>query len=113
MLQVVFYCTEAGNEPVREWLLGLSARDRRAVGLDLKRAQYGWPLGLPLVRKLESRIWEVRSVVDQGTARVLFTVEGEQMVLLHGFAKKSKRTPLNDLRLARRRLAESQEGGSC
>lgn len=106
ILAVRFYRTAAGGEPVREWLLGLSKDDRRAVGEDIKTAQYGWPLGMPLIRKLEPGLWEVRSHIAVGIARVLFTVDGQLMVLLHGFVKKSQKTPASDLKTAQQRLAD-------
>lgn len=106
---MVFYRTEAGSEPVLEWLKALRREDRRVIGQDVKTAQYGWPLGLPLIRKLEPGLWEVRSHLTQGIARVLFTVEGSVMVLLHGFVKKSQKMPLSDLKTARQRLATLRE----
>ena len=106
ILAVVFYGTAAGNEPVRDWLLELTRDDRRTVGFDIKTAQYGWPLGMPLIRKLEPGLWEVRSHIADGIARVLFTVDGQTMVLLHGFVKKSQKTPAADLKTAKQRLAE-------
>lgn len=106
VLVVVFYRTSAGNEPVREWLLGLARHDRQIVGNDIKTAQYGWPLGMPLIRKLESGLWEVRSTVSTGIVRVIFTVDDGLMVLLHGFQKKTRKIPPNDLRLARQRLSD-------
>ena len=109
ILSVVFYATAAGREPVREWLLGLSREDRRAVGFDIKTAQYGWPLGMPLIRKLELGLWEVRSHIDEGIVRVLLTVKGDTMVLLHGFVKKSEKMPAQDLKSARRRMADLYE----
>jgi phage-related protein len=109
VLRVVFYRTEAGNEPVREWLRSLKREDRKAIGEDVKTAQYGWPLGMPLIRKLEPGLWEVRSHIPQGIARVLFTVEEGVMVLLHGFVKKSQKTPPEDLKTARQRLANLRE----
>ena len=109
VLRVVFYRTETGNEPVREWLKGLEREDRKAVGQDVKTAQYGWPLGMPLIRKLEPGLWEVRSHIAQGIARVIFTVDDGVMVLLHGFVKKSHKTPAADLRTARQRLANLRE----
>lgn len=109
VLRVVFYRTETGNEPVREWLKGLEREDRKAVGQDVKTAQYGWPLGMPLIRKLEPGLWEVRSHIAQGIARVIFTVDDGVMVLLHGFVKKSEKTPPADLRTARQRLANLRE----
>jgi phage-related protein len=103
---VVFFRTLTGNEPVREWLKSLSPQDKKAIGEDIKTAQFGWPLGMPLVRKIEPGLWEVRSHITAGIARVLFTVEGDFIVLLHGFVKKSKKTPLDDLSVARKRLAQ-------
>jgi phage-related protein len=94
---------------VRDWLLDLSRDDRKAIGCDIKTAQYGWPIGMPLIRKLEPGLWEVRSVIDRGIARVIFTVEDNVMVLLHGFVKKSAKTPSADLEVARDR--RSRLGG--
>jgi len=88
---------------VREWLHDLSRHDRKAIGCDIKTAQYGWPLGMPLIRKLESGWWEIRSSIDRGIARVILTVEDDAMVLLHGFAKKSAKIPPTDLQVARDR----------
>jgi len=94
---------------VREWLKGLTREDRRVVGQNIKTAQYGWPLGMPLIRKLEPGLWEVRSHLAQGIARILFTVEESVMVLLHGFVKKLQKTPPSDLRTARQRLVSLRE----
>ncbi len=77
-------------------------------GEDIKTAQFGWPLGMPLIRKLEPGLWEVRSHIDQGIARVIFAVGRGTMVLLHGFVKKSQKTPLPDLKTARQRRADLQ-----
>ena len=88
---------------MREWLLDLSRGDRKAIGCDMKTAQYGWPIGMPLIRKIEPGLWEVRSAIEKGTARVIFTVENDVMVLLHGFVKKSAKTPSVDLQVARER----------
>ncbi|MBN2148822.1 MAG: type II toxin-antitoxin system RelE/ParE family toxin [Anaerolineales bacterium] len=104
-LQVVFFRTQSGNEPVREWLKSMSAEDKRIIGEDIKTVQFGWPIGMPVVRKIESGLWEIRSSLKNRTVRILFTVEGDYMVLLHGFIKKSQKTPLEDLQLARERLS--------
>jgi phage-related protein len=103
-LGVVFYRTAAGVEPVRVWLKSLPSQDRTTIGVDLKTAQFGWPLGMPLIRKLEPGLWEVRSTLRNRIARVILTVDGDTMVLLHGFIKQSQRTPIRDLELARQRL---------
>jgi phage-related protein len=90
---------------VREWLKSLSVDDKKTIGEDIKTVQYGWPIGMPVVRKIEPGLWEVRSSLKNRIARVLFTVENDYMVLLHGFIKKSQKTPLEDLRLAKERLS--------
>jgi len=88
-----------------------SRGDRRAIGEAIKIAQYRWPLGMPLVRKLEPGLWEVRSLLADGIARVLFTVEDRTIVLLHAFVKKSRRLPQQELNLARRRRANLRSEG--
>lgn len=104
VLRVKFYQTSSGREPVREWLNDLAELDRKAIGNDIKTVQFGWPLGMPLIRKLAPGLWEVRAHITDGIARVLFTVVGAVMVLLHGFVKKSQKTPASDLALAQQRL---------
>jgi len=104
ILVVNFYRTDAGNEPVRDWLKELPRDDKRIIGEDIKTAQLGWPLGMPLIRKMDKNLWEVRSSLSNGIARVLFTVDGNQMILLHGFIKKSNKTPQNELNTATARL---------
>ena len=106
ILQVVFFRTEAGREPVREWLKELSKEDRTTIGESIKVVQFRWPLGMPLVRKLEPNLWEVRiHLSGDRIARVCFAIAAAEMVLLHGFVKKSQKTPADDLELARKRKA--------
>jgi len=100
---VRFYESSQGDEPVRDWLRGLAEPDRKRVGGEIRAVQFGWPVGMPLVRKLETDLWEVRVTLRSGAARVLFTVIGSKAVLLHGFIKKSQKTPQADLELARKR----------
>lgn len=104
ILSVAFFRTPAGNEPAREWLKSLPREERRAIGEDIKTVQFGWPLGMPLVRKLDKSLWEVRSRLPARIARVIFTTGEHRMILLHGFIKKSQKTPREDLELARTRL---------
>src|SRR6185312_3154947 len=106
ILDVRFYASGTGTEPVRDWLRELPREARKVLGDDIKTVQLGWPLGMPLVRKMEPGLWEVRSRVPAGIARLLFTVDGTTMILLHGFIKKSQKTPADDLDTARRRKHE-------
>ena len=103
-LEVRFFRSDSGNEPVRDWLKELSPADRKTIGEDIKTVQYGWPLGMPLVRKLDKDLWEIRIHLQDRIARVLFTVSNNVIVLLHGFIKKSQSTPQPDLQLAMKRL---------
>lgn len=110
VLKVVFYRSEAGNEPVREWLINLHRDDKRQIGEDIKTAQLGWPLGMPLIRKIDKDLWEVRTRLTDGIARVFFTVDDKYMILLHGFNKKSQKTPQNELKTALSRLGNYKRG---
>lgn len=102
-LAVVFFQTEAGREPVREWLADLTKEDRRIIGGDLLVVQAQWPLGKPLVDHLGAGLWEVRSSLPNREARVIFILTGSKMVLLHGFIKKQPKTPPHELEIVRRR----------
>jgi phage-related protein len=106
VLVVRFFASDTGNEPVRDWLRTLNVRERRVVGEDIKTVQIGWPLGMPLVRKMAANLYEVRIALPGRIARVLFTIVDEQMVLLHGFIKKSRATPRVDLDIAKARMRQ-------
>jgi len=86
--------------------VSLVVHSQDGIGEDIKTAQFGWPLGMPLIRKLGAGLWEVRSHVSNGIARVIFTVDGQTMILLHGFQKKSQRTPQADLMTAKSRFVQ-------
>jgi phage-related protein len=102
-----FYNAPSGAEPVLEWLKELPANDRKEVGRDLMRAQWRWPVGMPLCRPMGGGLWEVRSSLSSGRiARVLFCVEGNELAALHGFIKKTQKTPAADLELAKKRMKE-------
>ena len=102
-LAAVFFQTETGREPVREWLKALPKEERRIIGEDIMTVQFRWPLGMPLVDNLGSGIWEIRSRLANRIARTLFFVHQGEIILLHGFIKKTKKTPNEDRALALRR----------
>ena len=104
ILAVSLFKTETGREPVRDWLKAMPREHRRIIGEDIKTVQFGWPLGMPLVRKLDRDLWEARIRLPDGIARVLFTAGVGRMILLHGFIKKSQKTPQDELALAKTRL---------
>ena len=92
---------------VLDWLRGLAPKDRNTIGQDLMRVQFRWPIGMPLCRPLGGGLWEVRSdLTSNRIARVLFCFSEGRLIALHGFIKKTQKTPADDLDLARRRMKE-------
>ena len=109
-MPVVFYRTASGREVVRDWLRGLTDGDRHVIGQDLMRVQYRWPVGMPLCRAMGDGLWEVRSdLPGNRIARVMFSIQQHRILILHGFIKKTRKTPDDDLALARKRKREFDE----
>ena len=105
-LKAAFFSLDSGREPVREWLKGLTKERRKVIGEDIKTLQFGWPIGMLLARKMSENLWELRSQIPSGISRTFFTVYGGKIVLLHGFVKKAKKTPIKELAIAKRRLTK-------
>ncbi len=106
-IQARFYELPSGRKPVRDWLLELTTDDRRTAGQDIQTVEFGWPIGMPVCRPLGSGLYEVRSSLSDGRiGRVLFCITNNEMVLLHGFVKKTQKTPPADVALARKRMKE-------
>lgn len=103
-LTVRFFRESTGSEPVRDWLKRLPVEEKREIGSDIKTVQFGWPIGMPVVDHIDGDVWEVRTRLSTRIARVLFVLEGNVMVLLHGFVKKERKTPKADLDIAKQRL---------
>jgi len=100
-LPAIFYRSESGAEPVRDWLRSLEKQDRFRIGTDIKTVEFGWPIGMPTCRPLGHGLYEVRTSLGSRIARVLFCIGDRRMILLHGFVKKTRKTPKADLDLAR------------
>jgi len=99
----VFFRSRTGAEPIRDWLRSRDKQDRFRIGTDLKTVEFGWPIGMPTCRPLGQGLFEVRTTLDNRIARVLFCIGNGRMILLHGFIKKTQKTPKADLDLARTR----------
>lgn len=110
-IELVFYRSAVGKEPVRDWLGRLPEDNRRAIGMDLQRVQYRWPVGMPLVRAMGQGLFEVRTgLPDKTIARVLICFRRGELFALHGFIKKSQKTSPADLKLAGARKKEVENG---
>lgn len=108
-IPLVFWRSASGREPVREWLIALPKEDKRTLGRDINKVQFGWPMGLPLCRSLGAGLWEVRSSLrSQREARVFFGFHEEMLIALHAVIKKARRASVDDLTLARVRFKEVQ-----
>ena len=106
-IELVFFRNDTGGEPVRDWLKGLDVAERRAIGTDLLRAQWRWPVGMPLCRPMGKGLWEVRTdLPGNRTSRVLICLYRDRLLALHGFIKKTRATPGDELTLARKRQKE-------
>lgn len=111
VLTAVFFKSNSGREPVRDWLSQLDQADKKRLGRDIRRLQLQWPVGMPKVRKIEPGLWELRTRLSSGTARIVFTVYQKQLVALHGFVKKTQKLPVSDLNTARKRLSTLRSTG--
>ncbi len=110
-IPALFYRNENGREPVREWLRSLDKAERILIGTDIKTVEYGWPIGMPVCRPMGMGLYEIGTgLAGNRTARVLFCISEGQMILLHGFIKKSQKTAKPDLNLAieRKRVVERE-----
>ena len=109
-LAIRFFRTDGGSEPVKKWLKELSKPERKSIGEDIAYVQYKWPIGKPRVDHLRGAIWEVRTTLDNRIARTLFAIDQTNLILLHGFIKKTQKTPATDIDLASTRFKEWQRG---
>ena len=108
LLPVYFFQETSGSEPVKKWLHELSDKDRKTIGKHIRVLQIDWPVGSPLVKPLGKKLWELRISLDNRIARIIFIFNDGTIVLLHGFIKKTQKTPLNDLEVALKRAKKSQ-----
>lgn len=106
-LKALFFKNSSGKEPVRDWLKGLTKEEKKLIGDDIKTVEYGWPIGMPVCKGMGKGLYEVRTELRNTIARVLFSISSNKMLLLHGFVKKAKKTPQNELETAHRRLKEA------
>ncbi len=106
-IPALFYKNSNDKKPVRDWLLELSENDRKIIGQDIATVEYAYPVGMPTCRSLGNKLEEVRSdISDKRIARVIFSIKCGYIILLHGFIKKTQKTPKNEIDIALKRLKE-------
>ena len=106
-IAISFWANAQGREPVREFLQEQPKEDRYKLGTDIRKLQFGWPTGMPLVKHLGSSLWELRSsLASKREARIIFVAQNDSLIFLHGFIKKTQKTSAKDLNLARQRLKD-------
>ena len=110
MLELRFFRTAAGNEPVREWLKVLGRAQMKVIGEDALHVQRNWPISKPLVDGLGGGLYELRSTVARREYRVFFYINEGVMVLLHGYQKQTQKAPAGEVALARKRMREDKHG---
>ncbi|MDP1933043.1 MAG: type II toxin-antitoxin system RelE/ParE family toxin [Gammaproteobacteria bacterium] len=104
VFSVFYFRQPSGNEPVKDWIRSFDKDDRKLIGEDIETAQLRWPCAMPIVKKIDTDLWEIRSTISHNQrARIFVTVFDRNIVLLHGFIKKTSKIPLSDLNLAKRR----------
>jgi phage-related protein len=105
-LAAYFYRSEAGAQPARDFLVGLTAEDRKIVGEDIATVEFGWPVGMPTCRPLGDGLYEVRSTIRKGKveARVYFGISNGKAILLHGHTGKDGQD--KEIKIARKRWAD-------
>jgi phage-related protein len=109
VLTAYFFQQESGKEPVRDWLKSLTLDEKKAIGADIMSVEFGWPIGMPTVKSLGGGLWETRTQLKQKEARVIFCIIHSKLILLHGFIKKTQKTPLKDLEVSLLSLKKLKE----
>lgn len=111
--RIEYFATDAGREPVREYIEALRAKEQAKIAwvLDLL-ADLGTDLREPHVKKLTGRdFWELRIKVAGKAHRIFYVAwSGRTFVLLHAFLKKTQKTPQSQLQVAEQRLAALRGG---
>ncbi|RMB02916.1 type II toxin-antitoxin system RelE/ParE family toxin [Eilatimonas milleporae] len=109
VIKARFYRSDTGKEPVKDWLLSLSKDDRKDIGDNIRTAEFGWPIGMPICRSIKGHkgLWEIRTRLKDGRiGRVFFCTHADHMILLHGFIKKPQKTPDKELDIAAKRMKD-------
>jgi len=112
---IVFYVDEQGHSPVREFLEGLDTKTQARFNWSLEQLRVrNVQAREPLARHLEGKLWELREESSTNIYRLLyFFFSGRRIVFVHGFQKKTQKTPRREIETAQARLEQvtKREGG--
>jgi len=102
------YRDARGNLPVDDFIRSLPLKGRGRVYWTLELLkEFGLQLSMPYTRPLRGKLWELRIRSGRSAYRILyFAFTGQRFVLLHGFRKKSRKTPQREFQIAERRMAD-------
>ena len=110
MLYTIEYFSEQAEQFVLDLPSSLKARYLRLADLLI---EFGPNLGMPRTKALSGGLFELRLKGKEGIARVFYcTLSGQRIVILHGFVKKTQKTPKKELLIAQRRFAVVKENES-
>lgn len=99
--KIYFYKEQSGKSPVEIWINKmLTLKEKNKIYDGLKKLQCEWPIGLPLTRHLENNLWEMRTYLGTRDSRLIFIIKNKNIFILHGFIKKTNKTPRNEINLA-------------
>lgn len=106
-MEVIFFREKSGREPIAEFLDGLPEKPLGKIFRDIETlAKHPHDLREPYAKHLEGSLWELRTRFSTNVYRIIYCIRDEKIILLHGFVKKTQKTPLRDLEIARRRYKE-------
>lgn len=110
--KINYYYNRNNKSPLKEWLDEIGNEPKAEIFRIFEMlSKYGIELGLPFVRHIENKIYEVRAKDKSGIYRVLYFAHTDKVfVMLHGFQKKTQATPRKEIEIAIKRMKEIQNG---
>ena len=117
MYSIEFYKDKDGNEPVKEYISSLAGKNDKDSRVNLNKirdyiktlSEYGTRAGEPYVKHIEGEIWELRPLRN----RILFFgYDGNKIILLSHFIKKTQKTPQREIDKAKRLMKDHKERSS-
>ena len=108
---VEFYVSDEGESPVETFLRSLDPKTQIRFDWSIEQLRTRNVMARePLARQLIGKLWELREESQTNIYRVIYCFShGRRIILLHGFQKKTQRTPRREIETAQRRLTQFLE----